>query len=55
MDFFIKNPGNFLIYFCLFKHIKNFTTNKYDKMSIQYMVPGFELTTFGTRVSSNNH
>ena len=24
-------------------------------MSIQYTVPGFELTTFGTRVSSHNH
>ena len=26
-----------------------------EKMSIQYMVPGFELTTFGTWVSSHNH
>ena len=25
------------------------------KMSIQYMVPGFELTTFGTWVFSHNH
>ena len=24
-------------------------------MSIQYKVSGFELTTFGTRVSSHNH
>ena len=24
-------------------------------MNIQYKVPGFELTTFGTRVSSHNH
>ena len=24
-------------------------------MTIQYMAPGFEPTTFGTRVSSHNH
>ena len=41
-----------------------FATNKHDmahgqgknvKMSIQYTVPRFELTTFGTRNSSHNH
>ena len=36
--------------FCLFSsfqtQIKFFATNKREKMSIQYMVPGFELTTF---------
>ena len=31
------------------------TTSKREKMSIQKTVMGFELTTFGTRVSSNNH
>ena len=36
-------------------HITNFTTNKCEKMSIQYTVPEFELTTFGTWVSSHNH
>ena len=32
-----------------------FTINKYEKMSIQYMVLGIEPTTFGTQVSSHNH
>ena len=32
-----------------------FTANECEKMSIQYMVPGFKLTTFGTGVSSHNH
>ena len=37
-------------------HITNFSTISYVKnMSIQYTVPGFELTTFGTRVFSHNH
>ena len=36
-------------------HITIFTTNKCEKMSIQFMVPGFELTTFGTQVSTHNH
>ena len=32
-----------------------FTNNIGEKMSILYMVPGLELTTFGTRVSFHNH
>ena len=32
-----------------------FTTNKCEKMSIQYTMLRFELTTFGTWVSSHNH
>ena len=49
-------PGLFLIYFRLLQtKIRNFTTIKYEKMSIQYTVLGFEPTTFGTRVSSHNH
>ena len=36
-------------------NITIFTTNKCEKMSIQYMLPGFELTTFGNRVSFHNH
>ena len=35
--------------------ITKFTANKCEKMSIQYTVPGFELTTFGIWVSSHNH
>ena len=42
------------IYFCLFKH-KFYNNVKCEKMSIQYMVPGFELMTFWTWVSSHNH
>ena len=34
---------------------KIFTTNICENLSIQYTVPGFEATTFGTRVSSHNH
>ena len=37
------------------KHHYNFTTNICEKMSIQYTGPGFEPTTFGTRVSSHYH
>ena len=33
----------------------NFYNKSMWKMSIQYMVPGFEPTTFGTCVSSHNH
>ena len=33
----------------------NFYNKKVWKMSIQYTVPGFELTTVGTQVSSHNH
>ena len=38
-------------------HITNFTTNRYVKKcpSSRYTVPGFELTTFGTWVSSHDH
>ena len=32
-----------------------FTANKCEKMSIQYTMLGFEPTTFGTWVSSQNH
>ena len=57
--FFLKkwaNPVLFSFLFGLFKQTLHiFTTNRCEKMSIQYMVPGFELTTFGTRVSSRNH
>ena len=44
------NPGLFFIYFCLFKHTLQFLQQINVKivMSIQYMVPGFELTTFET-------
>ena len=31
------------------------TTNKCEEISIQYTGMGFELTTFGTRVSSHKH
>ena len=48
---FFKNGSN-LASFHLFlpfqTHITIFTTNNCEKMSIQYMVPGFELTAFGT-------
>ena len=43
------HPGPFFIYFRLFQtNITSFTTNYYEKMSIQYTVLGFEHTTFGT-------
>ena len=42
------NPGLFFTYFRLFKHITIFTTNKCEKMSVQYTVPGFEVMTFET-------
>ena len=57
-SFFKKwaNPGLFLFIFGLFKQtLQIFTTNICEKMSIQYMVTGFEPTIFGTRVSSHNH
>ena len=44
------NPGLFFIYFCLFKHALQFYNKYMWKMSIQYTVAGFELTTFGTWV-----
>ena len=51
------NPGLFYHLFSVFsnKHHYNFTTNVCEKMSIQYTVPGFEPTAFGTWVSSHNH
>ena len=43
------NPGLFFIYFRPSEEtLQFFTTNKCEKISIQYTVPGFELTTFGT-------
>ena len=51
-DFFKKwaNPASFGIYFWSLQAniITIFTTNISEKISIQYMVPGFEPTTFGT-------
>ena len=42
------NPGLFSFIIGLFKQTLNFfTTNICEKMSIQYMVPGIEPTTFG--------
>ena len=42
------NPGLFSFIFGLFKQtLQIFTTNRCEKMSIQYMVPGFEPMTFG--------
>ena len=50
---FLKNgptPASFGIYFWSLQAniITIFTTNISEKISIQYMVPGFEPTTFGT-------
>ena len=42
------NPGLFFVYFRLFKHTLQFLQQINVKMSIQYTVLGFELTTFGT-------
>ena len=39
--------GLFFVHFRLFKQTLHFTTNKCEKMSIQYMVLGFEPTAFG--------
>ena len=42
--------------FSVFSKKINFNTNMCcEKMAIQYTVPGFEPTTFGTWVSSHNH
>ena len=51
------NPGLFSVYFWSFQTniVTIFTTSKMWKMSIQYPVLGFELTTFWLRVSSLNH
>ena len=58
--YFLKNgpsPASFSFIFVFSK--KHYTSyNKYlwrNVMSIQYMVPGFEPTTFGIQVSSHNH
>ena len=48
-------PASFSFIFAFPNTYYNFTTNKFEKMSIQYTVPGFELTSFGTWVSSHNH
>ena len=48
------NPGLFFVYFRSFQ-TNNFYNKYMWKMSIQYMVPRFEPTTFGTQVSSHNH
>ena len=47
-------PGLFFVYFLLLKQTFQFLSNKYLwKMSVQYMVLGFELTTIRTWVSSH--
>ena len=49
-------PRPLLLLFSSFQtNITILTTNICEKISIQYMVLGFELTAFGTRVSSQNH
>ena len=49
MFFKMAHPRPLFIYFRLFQtNITIFTTNKCEKMSIQYTVLGFEPTTFGT-------
>ena len=45
----------FHLYWSFQTRITIFTTNKCEKMSIQYMVRGFEPMTFGTWVSSHKH
>ena len=42
----------FDLFLCFQTHITIFSTNKCEKMSIQFTVLGFELTTFGILVSS---
>ena len=48
-------PASFSFIFGLFKQTLQFYNNNMWKMSIQYTVPGFEPTTFGTWVYSHNH
>ena len=49
-------PASFMVYFCIFMQTSLQLYKKYMwKMSIQYMVLGFESTTFRTWVSSHNH
>ena len=45
----------FFLFFIFIQSITNLTTNICEKISIQYTVLGFELTTFRTRVSSHTH
>ena len=56
---FLKKMGQpwplFIFIFVFSNNITNFTTNKREKMSIQYTVLGFELTTIGAWVPSHNH
>ena len=57
-NFFKKmgQPRPFFVYFRSFQtKITNFYYKYMWKMSVQYMVPGFEPTTFGTWLSSHNH
>ena len=49
------HPRPFPVYFRLFKQTSlQFLQQIYVK-NVKYMAPGFESTTFGTRVSSHNH
>ena len=52
MLYFFKNgttPASFLFFVKSFQtQITIFTKNKSEKMSLQYTLPGIELTTFGT-------
>ena len=56
---FFKNgstPASFFVYFRFFQTSnKIFTTNKCEKMSIQYTTQEFEPTTSCTQVVSHNH
>ena len=59
LNIFLKKWANPDLFYCLFsvftnKHHYKFNNKLMWKMSIQYMVPGFKPTTFGT-VSSHNH
>ena len=58
-DTFFKNgptPASFSFIFGLFQTNNIILTeNQYDKMSIQYTAPGFEPTTFQTRVVTHNY
>ena len=49
------HPRPLFVYFHLFKQTLQFLQQTYVKKCYDHMVPGFEPTTFGTRVSSNNH
>ena len=53
---FFSQPGIFLVYFQSFQTNNTiFTTNQCWKMSIQYMVLGFEPTTSQAWVVTHNH